>query len=84
MAAELERMSAGSSGRIQVPSANHMRLQLDDMLEQQAAAEALEVEVRRHNHTRSLLEQSQTKLQMAAAEVVISTSLGKKQSVGNL
>jgi len=44
VAAELRRMSAGSNGRTQVPSAAHMRLQFDDMLEQQGATEALELE----------------------------------------
>ena len=71
VAAELGRMSAGSNGRTQVPSAAHMRLQFDDMLEQQGAAEALELERRQHNHTTSLLHEEHKKLQAANAEVPI-------------
>ena len=71
VASELERMSAGSNGRTQVPSAAHMRLQFGDMLEQQGAAEALELERRNHNHTTSLLQEEHKKLQAANAEVPI-------------
>ncbi len=73
VAAELGRMSAGSNGRTQVPTANHLRSQFDGLLEQQAAAEALEVEVRKHQHTQALLVEKQQKLQMASAEVIIRT-----------
>lgn len=69
MAAELGRMSANSNGQLQVPSAGHMQQQLGDMLEQQAAAEALQAEVRRHHHTHSMLDEEHRKLQMANAEV---------------
>lgn len=71
MASELERMSAGSNGRTQVPSAAHMKLQFGDMLEQQGAAEALELERRSHNYTKSLLQEEHKKLQAANAEVPI-------------
>ena len=71
VAAELGRMSAGSNGRTQVPSAAHMRLQFDNMLEQQGAAEALELEWWQHNHTKSLLHEEHKKLQAANAEVPI-------------
>ncbi len=71
VAAELGRMSAGSNGRTQVPSAAHMRLQFDDMLAQQGAAEALEVERRKHKHTTSLLHEEHKTLQAANAEVPI-------------
>ncbi|DBA65985.1 TPA: hypothetical protein ACH3X2_003002 [Trebouxia sp. C0005] len=70
VAAELGRMSAASNGRTQVPSAAHMRLQFDDMLEQHGAAEALELERRKHNHTTSLLHEEHKKLQAANAEVL--------------
>jgi len=41
------------------------------MLEQQGAAEALELERRKHNHTTSLLCEEHKKLQAANAEVAI-------------
>lgn len=69
VASELERMSAGSSGRLTVPSADRMRLQLDDMLEQRNAAEAFQAEVHRHRRTTSLLEEEGSKLRVAKSEV---------------
>ena len=69
MASELERMSAGSQGRLTVPSADHLRVQLDDLLEQRNAAEALQAEVQKHRHTTSLLEEEMSKLRVAKAEV---------------
>lgn len=69
VASELERMSAGSSGRLTVPSADRMRLQLDDMLEQRNAAEAFQAEVHRHRRTASLLEEESNKLRVAKSEV---------------
>ena len=69
VASELERMSAGSSGRLTVPSANRMRLQLDNMLEQRNAAEALQAEVQKHQCTASLLEKECSKLRVAQSEV---------------
>lgn len=62
-------MSAGSSGRLTVPSADRMRLQLDDMLEQRTAAEAFQTEVHRHRHTASLLEKESNKVLVAKSEV---------------
>ena len=69
VATELERMSAGSSGRMTVPTAERMRLQLDDMLEQRNAADVLQAEVQRHQCTASLLEQERCKLRVAQSEV---------------
>lgn len=63
-------MSAGSSGRLTVPSADRMRLQLDDMLEQRNAAEAFQAEVHRHRRTASLLEEESSKLLVANSEVI--------------
>ena len=69
VASELERMSAGSSGRLTVPTADRMRLQLDDMLEQRTTAEALQAEVQRRQFTANLLEQECCKLRVAQSEV---------------
>lgn len=69
VASELERMSASSSGRLTVPTADRMRLQLDDMLEQRNAAETLQAEVQRHQCTASLLEEECSKLRIAQSEV---------------
>ena len=69
VASELERMSAGSCGRLTVPTADGMRLQLDDMLEQRTAAEAFQAEVHRHRRTASLLEEEGSKLRVAKSEV---------------
>lgn len=74
-------MSAGSNGRTSVPSASHMRLQLDDMLDQQAAAAALDVEVRSHQHTQTLLQDEHRKLQIASAEVTNTTCIQALQGV---
>ena len=71
VAAESGRMSAGSNGRTQVPSAAHMRLQFNDMLELQGAAETLEMERRKHKHTMSLLHEEHKKVQAANAEVTL-------------
>lgn len=69
MASELERMSVGSNGRLTVPSADRMRLQLDSVLEQRNAAEAFQAEVQRHRHTQGLLEAECSKLRVAQSEV---------------
>ena len=75
MAAELGCMSASSNGRMQVPSASHMQQQLGDMLEQRAAADAVQAEVCRHHHTHSMLDEEHRKLQVANAEVITATLL---------
>ena len=69
VAGELERMSAGSSRRMIVPSASSMRKQLDSMLEQRKAAEAFQAELSRHRMTQNLLEEESDKLRSARSEV---------------
>ena len=71
VAGELERMSAGSNGRMTAPSANHIRLQLDGMLAQRSSAEAFQAEVSRHHQTQSLLDEESSRLRCAKSEVSI-------------
>lgn len=62
-------MSVDSNGRLTAPSADRMRLQLDNMLEQRSAAEAFQAEVQRHRHTQGLLDAGCNQLRIAKSEV---------------
>ncbi|KAL3144158.1 hypothetical protein ABBQ32_003943 [Trebouxia sp. C0010 RCD-2024] len=69
VANELQRMSVDSNGRLTAPSADRMRLQLDNMLEQRSAAEAFQAEVQRHRHTQGLLDAGCNQLRIAKSEI---------------